>query len=260
MAPWGSCASEGALVEMKASRTSSRSSRQATVSPAGSSVGMSFMECTAISIWPAISASSISLVNRPLPPASDRGRSWMRSPVVLMAQISKPGAAAPCAEASRRSTSRACASASGEPRVPMRTLPACNGPSPGARRAFRKPALEATRVEIAPMQTSNQQRTCRRRFRAGRQSGEALVLGIETSCDETAAAVVLREVDGGGRILSNVIRAQWEQHRQFGGVVPEIAARAHVECLDQIIAQAHARGWRRAWPTSMRSPSPRGPG
>jgi N6-L-threonylcarbamoyladenine synthase len=75
---------------------------------------------------------------------------------------------------------------------------------------------------------------------AGRASGsgQALVLGIETSCDETAAAVVLREGDGAGRILSNVVRAQWEQHRQFGGVVPEIAARAHVECLDQIIAQA----------------------
>ena len=51
---------------------------------------------------------------------------------------------------------------------------------------------------------------------------------------------------GGGRILSNVVRAQWEQHRRYGGVVPEIAARAHVECLDAIIAQAMreaAVGW-----------------
>jgi N6-L-threonylcarbamoyladenine synthase len=64
------------------------------------------------------------------------------------------------------------------------------------------------------------------------------VLGIETSCDETAAAVVVRNGNGAGRILSNVVRAQWEQHRRFGGVVPEIAARAHVECLDAIIAQA----------------------
>jgi N6-L-threonylcarbamoyladenine synthase len=67
---------------------------------------------------------------------------------------------------------------------------------------------------------------------------EALILGIETSCDETAAAVVARAADGTGRILSNVVRAQWEQHRRYGGVVPEIAARAHVECLDEIIAQA----------------------
>jgi N6-L-threonylcarbamoyladenine synthase len=61
---------------------------------------------------------------------------------------------------------------------------------------------------------------------------ERLVLGLETSCDETAAAVVLRSADGRGRILSNVVRSQWERHRPYGGVVPEIAARAHVECLD----------------------------
>ena len=65
-----------------------------------------------------------------------------------------------------------------------------------------------------------------------------LVLGIETSCDETAAAVVLRDGPARGRLLSNVVRSQWEQHRQFEGVVPEIAARAHVECLDEIIAEA----------------------
>ncbi len=65
-----------------------------------------------------------------------------------------------------------------------------------------------------------------------------LVLGIESSCDETAAGVVLREPDGHGRILANVVRSQWEEHRAYGGIVPEIAARAHVECLDQIIATA----------------------
>jgi len=65
-----------------------------------------------------------------------------------------------------------------------------------------------------------------------------LVLGIETSCDETAAAVVARDAQGRGRILSNVVRAQWQQHRPFGGVVPEIAARAHVECLDDIVREA----------------------
>jgi len=69
-------------------------------------------------------------------------------------------------------------------------------------------------------------------------SDGTLVLGIETSCDETAAAVVARDRYGVGRILSNVVRAQWEEHSAFGGVVPEIAARAHVECLDGIIAEA----------------------
>lgn len=66
------------------------------------------------------------------------------------------------------------------------------------------------------------------------------VLGIETSCDETAAALVARTPDGQGHMLSNVVRSQWEQHRAFGGVVPEIAARAHVECLDDIIGEALA--------------------
>ncbi|MFN0219353.1 MAG: tRNA (adenosine(37)-N6)-threonylcarbamoyltransferase complex transferase subunit TsaD [Hyphomicrobium sp.] len=66
------------------------------------------------------------------------------------------------------------------------------------------------------------------------------VLGIETSCDETAAAVVTRSADGAGRVLSSIVRAQFEQHRIYGGVVPEIAARAHVGLLDEIIAAALA--------------------
>ncbi len=65
-----------------------------------------------------------------------------------------------------------------------------------------------------------------------------IVLGIETTCDETAAAVVERTEDGRGRILSNVVLSQINEHAAFGGVVPEIAARAHVEVLDTIIAEA----------------------
>jgi N6-L-threonylcarbamoyladenine synthase len=64
------------------------------------------------------------------------------------------------------------------------------------------------------------------------------VLGIETSCDETAAAVVRRRADGRGEILSNVVRSQLELHAAYGGVVPEIAARAHVDLLDIAIKQA----------------------
>ena len=64
------------------------------------------------------------------------------------------------------------------------------------------------------------------------------VLGIETTCDETAAAVVWRKPDGGGQILSNVVMSQIAQHAAYGGVVPEIAARAHVEIIDEIIARA----------------------
>ena len=60
------------------------------------------------------------------------------------------------------------------------------------------------------------------------------VLGIETSCDETAAAVV----DTDGTILSDIVLSQLDDHRPYGGVVPEIAARAHVEHLDSIITRA----------------------
>src|SRR5690606_27961549 len=65
-----------------------------------------------------------------------------------------------------------------------------------------------------------------------------LVLGIETTCDETAAAVVYRNSEGKGEIRSNVIYSQIIEHRDFGGVVPEIAARAHVEVLDRVIVKA----------------------
>ncbi|MBF0677400.1 MAG: tRNA (adenosine(37)-N6)-threonylcarbamoyltransferase complex transferase subunit TsaD [Devosia sp.] len=67
---------------------------------------------------------------------------------------------------------------------------------------------------------------------------QATILGIETSCDETAASIVVRDQSGRGVIRSNVVRSQLDEHAAFGGVVPELAARAHVEWLDHIIAQA----------------------
>jgi N6-L-threonylcarbamoyladenine synthase len=69
-----------------------------------------------------------------------------------------------------------------------------------------------------------------------------LVLGIETTCDETAASLVRRHDDGRGEILSNVVLSQNDAHAPYGGVVPEIAARAHVEVLDMIIAKAMVEG------------------
>jgi len=63
-------------------------------------------------------------------------------------------------------------------------------------------------------------------------------LGIETSCDETAAAVVRENNDGTGEILSNIISSQIDEHREFGGIVPEVAARAHVEKIEFIIQKA----------------------
>lgn len=70
----------------------------------------------------------------------------------------------------------------------------------------------------------------------------SLILGLETSCDETAAALVLRDRAGRGQIVSNVVRSQFDEHAEFGGVVPEIAARAHVQWLDRIIARAMREG------------------
>lgn len=67
-----------------------------------------------------------------------------------------------------------------------------------------------------------------------------LVLGIETSCDETAAAVVRRDAQGSGAILSNIVRSQLDLHADYGGVVPEIAARAHIEVLDACVGKAMA--------------------
>src|SRR3712207_6357365 len=64
------------------------------------------------------------------------------------------------------------------------------------------------------------------------------ILGIETTCDETAAAVVGVGFDGRGEILSNEVLSQIAEHARYGGVVPEIAARAHVEVIDRLIARA----------------------
>ena len=65
-----------------------------------------------------------------------------------------------------------------------------------------------------------------------------VVLGIETSCDETAVAVVCDADVPKKRILSNVILSQHEAHRPFGGVVPEIAARSHLLHIDYLMDQA----------------------
>lgn len=71
-------------------------------------------------------------------------------------------------------------------------------------------------------------------------AGTLTLLGIETSCDETAAAVVRRHRDGRGEILADRVLSQIAEHAPYGGVVPEIAARAHVEHLDGLIADAMA--------------------
>ena len=66
------------------------------------------------------------------------------------------------------------------------------------------------------------------------------VLGLETSCDETAAAVVRLDASGAVEVLSSIVGTQIAAHAPYGGVVPEIAARAHVETIDSIVAEALA--------------------
>ena len=75
---------------------------------------------------------------------------------------------------------------------------------------------------------------------AATKNRELTILGIETSCDETAAAIVRRDTQGNGVILSNIVRSQFKDHAPYGGVVPEIAARAHVQVLDGLIEAALA--------------------
>ncbi|MEO0400345.1 MAG: tRNA (adenosine(37)-N6)-threonylcarbamoyltransferase complex transferase subunit TsaD [Pseudomonadota bacterium] len=65
-------------------------------------------------------------------------------------------------------------------------------------------------------------------------------LGVESSCDDTAAAIVTRGEDGRYRVLSNVVWTQTDAHQPYGGVVPEIAARSHVEKVDTVIEEAIA--------------------
>jgi N6-L-threonylcarbamoyladenine synthase len=69
---------------------------------------------------------------------------------------------------------------------------------------------------------------------AGKKAGIRLTLGIETSCDDTCAAVV----DSAGRILSNVISSQARFHDRYGGVVPEVASRHHLELINAVVEDA----------------------
>ena len=65
-------------------------------------------------------------------------------------------------------------------------------------------------------------------------SEETRILGIETSCDETAAAVL----ENGRHIASNIVASQAEIHAEYGGVFPELASRAHIETIYQVVSSA----------------------
>ena len=67
---------------------------------------------------------------------------------------------------------------------------------------------------------------------------KALILGIETSCDETAAAILEESTETIPNLLSNIVSSQEEIHKKFGGVVPELAARSHIDKIDLIVNAA----------------------
>ena len=69
-------------------------------------------------------------------------------------------------------------------------------------------------------------------------SKKPVILGIETSCDETAVALIRENNEGEPEILSNIVSSQVDIHKEFGGVVPELAARAHIEKIDLIAKKA----------------------
>ena len=69
-------------------------------------------------------------------------------------------------------------------------------------------------------------------------SKKPLILGIESSCDETAASLITENDDGFPLVLSNIVSSQVEVHKKFGGVVPELAARSHIEKIDYIVKKA----------------------
>jgi N6-L-threonylcarbamoyladenine synthase len=99
------------------------------------------------------------------------------------------------------------------------------------------------------------QECARLRAEALRRAGRATILAIESSCDETAAAVV----EDGRTVRSGVIASQIDSHALYGGVVPEIASRMHVEALDHLAAEAlSGRGYQ--WKKSTRWAVTYGPG
>ena len=65
-----------------------------------------------------------------------------------------------------------------------------------------------------------------------------IILGIESSCDETAASIVTENEQGMPTILSSIVSSQVDVHKEFGGVVPELAARSHIEKIDLITKKA----------------------
>ena len=72
-----------------------------------------------------------------------------------------------------------------------------------------------------------------------------LILGIESSCDETAASLITENEQGNPIVLSNIVSSQIDIHKKFGGVVPELAARSHIDKIDWIVQEAIKKSGRK---------------
>jgi N6-L-threonylcarbamoyladenine synthase len=99
------------------------------------------------------------------------------------------------------------------------------------RRIFSQLALHQHLANFGTATLARLSRSCNPQMR---------VLGLETTCDESAAAIVALDPEGRGTILANEILSQIAEHARYGGVVPEIAARAHVDVMDRLVAGAGA--------------------
>src|SRR4029079_12146541 len=155
---------------------------------------------------PSIRARSSSLVHSALPPISASGRSWTLSRVFLISTICTQPSGQRCAVSIAAATLRACASASGDPRVPRRSH-----------------CMWAPLVQISAIRQRD-------------ATAMTIILGLESSCDDSAAALVTSD----RRILAQAVVGQNSAHQPYGGVVPEIAARAHVEILPGLIERGLA--------------------
>jgi hypothetical protein len=222
--PLGDMADEGVA-------GSSRSGVAASTRPGGSSAGMSFSEWMAQSMRPSSRASSISLVNRPLPPISIRRRSWMRSPVVTIgiswAKASIFRLAAP------RNAERGGDAGLHQAGLGQRQLGAARADADGVagtrseRYLRRREAFAATGAAGTPQPDDAPLRSRPSPSSAWRP---AATRPPRRSCAGTRTGRV--------EVLSSIVGTQFEQHAPFGGVVPEIAARAHVEAIDAVAAEA----------------------
>ncbi len=125
-----------------------------------------------------------------------------------------------------------------KPKAPAKA-PRPRDPTWRARRALGQTRKESAKAYSRAESRQAERAAARGEGNGGRIGGDGApltVLGIETSCDETAAAIVR----GDRTVLADVVRSQDDEHRAYGGVVPEIAARAHIEHLDGLIDRALA--------------------